>query len=385
MSWDYDVVIVGARCAGAATARLLSQAGLRVLAVDRASFPSDTLSTHAIAGHGTLLLDRWGLLDAVRATGVPNPRLLGAKLGAVELRDIPVPERSRGTLCPRRIILDALLVDAARDACATVWEDTTVDDLLVEDGVVVGIAGRRNGARVEVRAPLVIGADGVRSLVAAGAGAAVYDVRPSDLSGVFAYYSGTGIEYSELALQPGAFSFAFATNDAQACIGIGVHDRDARALSAGGDGALVAALEHVSPRFAAMVRDGRREGRFSVFRARPGQKRVPHGPGWALVGDAGYYKDPATGQGIADAFLSAQLAADAIVAGLGGAAPLVETLDGYHRQRDALHADMYDVTHAFAMLDFTEEELVLHFLRYRELSERLLVAVDELVPVASGA
>src|SRR4051812_17481405 len=122
---DVDVVVVGARCAGAALARLLAEQGMRVVAIDRASFPSDTVSTHSIAWHGTVLPDHWGLLDPLRATGAPNGQVMGAKLGSLEL-ELPAPAGSHGWIAPRRTVFDSLLVDAARAAGAHVWEETTL-------------------------------------------------------------------------------------------------------------------------------------------------------------------------------------------------------------------------------------------------------------------
>lgn len=363
----YDVAVVGARCGGSATARLLAGAGLRVVVIDRATFPSDTVSTHSIAAHGVVLLEQWDLLDAVLSTGVPNPRTVGARVGQVDLPVIPVPERSRGTIAPRRVVLDQLLVDAARGMGADVWEGTTVDDVVWDGERVVGLRCRRSdGSPVAVRASLVVGADGVRSRVARSVGAAPYDERPSRLAGIYAYYASTGLEQNEIGLVDGALSVAFPTNDGLTVIAVGADDGHFDEVVRGGDDAMVNLAERSSPRIAAALAAGNRATRFFAYRPTPNRFVVSHGPGWALVGDAGLYLDPITGQGIANAFLSAALLADAAVEGLAAAtAGLDECLRRYQCERDALVRDTFAATATASSLDWSDDEIVSTFLAFR--------------------
>lgn len=373
-----DVVVVGGRCAGAATARLLAQRGLDVVVVDRASFPSDTLSTHAIAAHGVELLHQWGLLDAVLATGVPNPRTAGFAVGGVDVPSMPVPEESRGSLAPRRTVLDALLLDAARTCGVETWTGTTVTALVRDGEAVRGLVCRRaDGEVVEIVAPLVVGADGARSRVAEWVGAARYDVRPSRLGGVYAYYDGTGIEHNEIGLRPGALSVAFPTNDGQTVVAVGSDDDRFAEIVADGDRAMALLAGRSSARIAEGVARGERRSRFHAYRPRPSCFVVPHGPGWALVGDAGLYLDPITGQGIANAFLAAALLADAVVDGLGGASPLGQRLDRFQAERDALLAEALDTTGAASSLAWDDEEIVTTFLRFRDAVETTVAWVRE--------
>jgi flavin-dependent dehydrogenase len=351
----YDAIIVGARCAGSATARLLAQQGLRTLVVDRATFPSDTVSTHCVNGSGVVMLQRWGLLDAVKETNVPHVFGFGARLGEIDLPDAPAPAAAFGTISPRRTVLDKLLVDAARAEGAEVREGFTVKDLRWDDQRerVVGISGHdADGSPVVAQAEIVIGADGANSAVAKAVGAERYDERPSQVSGSYAYFSGCVTDKPNLAFSDRHFGFAFPTNDGELCIGTGCVDARFGDVARGGDEALLANLCIASPRLADDMRRGARQSRWFTFRAQPGRKHKPYGRGWALVGDAGYYKDPLTGLGISDAFVSAQLLANAIAAGGDEAA-----MRTFHEQRDALTADLYITTHRFASLEWSNDEL----------------------------
>ena len=158
----YDVIVVGARCAGAPTAMLLARRGYRVLLADRATFPSDTLSTHFIKPPGVAMLRRWGLLDQVIASGCPPVPRFRFDYGPVVLAGSPPPLGGGAeSYAPRRTILDTILVEAAAQAGAEVRPAFTVDGMLTEDQAVVGIRGHaRGGAAVTERARLVVGADG---------------------------------------------------------------------------------------------------------------------------------------------------------------------------------------------------------------------------------
>jgi 2-polyprenyl-6-methoxyphenol hydroxylase-like FAD-dependent oxidoreductase len=189
----YDAIIVGARCAGAPTAMLLARKGYRVLLVDRARFPSDTISTHIIWPHGAEIMDRWGLLDRLAATGCPPIALnLIFDVGPFALKGaVTDTNGGRGVFCPRRTVLDKLLVEAAGDAGAELREEFTVEALLWDGDRVTGIKGHsRTSGTVEERARVVVGADGVYSLVAKAVRALEYDVKASLTTNYYSYYSG---------------------------------------------------------------------------------------------------------------------------------------------------------------------------------------------------
>jgi 2-polyprenyl-6-methoxyphenol hydroxylase-like FAD-dependent oxidoreductase len=197
----YDAIIVGARCAGSPTAMLLARQGFKVLLVDRATFPSDTISTHILWPHGTEILARWGLLDALAATGAPPIcRHMTFDVGPFALRGaIPDANDGMGGFCPRRTVLDSLLLRAAPEAGVEVREGFTVDDLLVTGDTVLGIRGHgRDGRPVEEHSRMVIGADGVNSFVARAVRAPEYDVRPVAACGYYSYFSGVRRDDIEL-------------------------------------------------------------------------------------------------------------------------------------------------------------------------------------------
>lgn len=382
---SFDVVVVGARCAGAALARLTAAAGLRTLVIDKARFPSDTLSTHVLAAHGGELLDHWGLLDPILATGAPRRYEIEVTVGELS-RVVPLPGDGPGTLAPLRTVLDKLLVDAARSAGAEVWEATHFVGLDQSEGRVTGVRCRRHdGLVATVGAGVVVGADGVNSAVAKAVGAAAYHERFSAVSGVYAYYEGTGIERFAAALAERGLALAFPTNDELVCVAAAGHDDDLAELVADGEIGLDRLLRRLAPAVAEGVRRGRRIGRRRLIRARTGRYHTAAGAGWALVGDAGHYLDPFTGQGMANAFLGAELLGRALVDGLGGATPLGQALDSYQGLRDELTLEIHEITHRLAAFDWDQSAGLEMFMAYRARAEELRQAVRRLVGAEAPA
>src|SRR5215470_11671978 len=161
----YDAIVIGARCAGSPLSMLLARKRYRVLLVDRATYPSDTISTLYIWPPGVACLKRWGLLDRVRATNAPPTYEMGFDPGPFQLMGTPPPfDGVSEMLGPRRTVLDKLLLDAAAEAGTEVREGITVTGVTSSDGRVTGIRARgRNGAEFEEQARIVIGADGRHS------------------------------------------------------------------------------------------------------------------------------------------------------------------------------------------------------------------------------
>jgi flavin-dependent dehydrogenase len=344
----YDVIVVGARCAGSPTAMLLARRGLRVLLVERATFPSDSMRNHYILHRGVVQLHRWELLERVAASNCPPVRKHTVDLGDFPLAGYPPPgDGVDAEYAPRRVVLDKILADAAVEAGAELREGFSVQEIL-RDGPdsdrVTGIRGRgRNGAMVTERARITVGADGLHSIVARTVEAPRYNEVPTRTFGYFSYWSGLLVEGLEIYFREGRMLLAFPTNDGLACVAaqgpVGEFQRFRADIERNFDRALDAA-----PALAGRVRAGRREERFYGTAELPNFFRKPYGPGWALVGDAGYHKDPITANGISDAFRDAELLCDAIVAGLGGDRPFDETLAEYERRRNDAAAASYEWT-----------------------------------------
>jgi 2-polyprenyl-6-methoxyphenol hydroxylase-like FAD-dependent oxidoreductase len=350
MSKAYDVIIVGARCAGSPTAMLLARRGYRVLVVDRATFPSDTLSTHVVQPLGVAALARWGLLERLVATGCPPIHTYAFDFGPVTISGTPGTPESPVGYCPRRTILDKLLVDAAREAGAEIREGFTVERLVVEDGRVVGIEGHaKDGGPVSERAAVVIGADGRHSRVAEAVQPPQYHEKPALMAPYYAYWSGLPMAGRfETYIRPTGGFAAVETHDGLTMIVVGWPHAEFDAVKKDIEGHTLRAFDLV-PAFAERVRGARRESRFAGAPS-VGFFRKPFGPGWALVGDAGYNKDPITAQGISDAFRDAEACARALDQTFTGARSFDEAMGEYQQARDAQVLPMYELTCQIATL-----------------------------------
>jgi 2-polyprenyl-6-methoxyphenol hydroxylase-like FAD-dependent oxidoreductase len=350
MAGAYDVIVVGARCAGSPTAMLLARRGHRVLVVDRATFPSDTLSTHVVHPLGVAALRRWGVLDALVATGCPAVQTYVFDFGHFTISGAPGTPDAPVAYCPRRTILDELLVRAAADAGAEIREGYTVDEVVTEDGVVTGIKGRSaTGRGAMERARVVVGADGRHSLVARAVGGEAYHERPPILAGYYTYWSGLPMEGRfETYSRPYRGFAAAPTHHDQTLVIVGWPAAEFDAFRRDVEGNYLGTLELV-PAFAERVRGARREARFAGASVE-NYFRKPYGAGWALVGDAGYNKDPITAQGILDAFLDAERCATALDDALSGRRAFDEAMGAYQRSRDEHALPMYDFTCQVATL-----------------------------------
>jgi flavin-dependent dehydrogenase len=346
MPKEYDAIVVGARCAGSPTAMLLARRGYRVLAVDRATFPSDTISTHLIHRPGVEALHRWGLLDRAVATGSPPIDTYATDFGPFTLTGEP-----GSAYAPRRTVLDALLVEAASEAGAEIRESFTVEGLVFEDGRVVGLRGHeRGGATVTERARVVVGADGRYSLVADAVEAEEYDTKPKLLASYYSYWSGLPMDGRfETWIRSYRGFAAWPTNDDLTLVIAGWPYREFEANRGDVERHFLETVE-LAPEFAERIRAATREERF-VGAAVRGYFRRPYGPGWALVGDAGYNKDYITAQGISDAFRDAELCAAALDEAFSAGRPFDEAMEEYRSTRDAQVRPMYELTADFASLE----------------------------------
>jgi 2-polyprenyl-6-methoxyphenol hydroxylase-like FAD-dependent oxidoreductase len=349
----YDAIIVGARCAGAPTAMLLARKGYRILLVDKATFPSDTISTHIIWPHGAEVMDRWGLLDRLAATGCPPVALrLVFDVGPFALQGgVTDTNRGRGGFCPRRTLLDKLLVDAAVAAGAELREGFAVETLSWDGDRVAGIKGHtRTGGTLHERARVVIGADGARSLVARAVRAREYEARPPLTTNYYNYYSGFGATDLEEYLRDHLAVGCFPTHDGLTLIAVLWPSRRFPEIRADIEGHVRKALES-TPSVADRLSGARREEKWVGTAGVANYFRHPFGPGWALVGDAAYDRDPITAQGISDAFLDAEGLASALDDGWSGRRPLGDALAAHQASRDQRARPMYDFTCQMATLE----------------------------------
>jgi 2-polyprenyl-6-methoxyphenol hydroxylase-like FAD-dependent oxidoreductase len=341
----FDVIVVGARVAGSSTAMLLARNGMNVLVVDRASFPSDTLSTHQVQLPGSARLKRWGLLDRVIASGAPPARHVRFDQEPVVLDGhVPQFDGVDALYSPRRTVLDAILVDAAQDAGAEVREGFFVDEVVIDGGSVTGIRGHeKGGSTVTESARLVVGADGKHSMVASAVGADAYHEKPPLTVASYTYWEGVPVEGGELYGRARRAMGVWPTNDGLVMSYIAWPIEEFEEFRSDIEGNALATLD-LAGDLGERIRSGRRVERFRASPDLPNRFRTPFGPGWALVGDAGLVMDPITGQGIADAFRDAESLTEAVAAGLDGRQPLDEALAGYQRSRDDAVLPMYEFT-----------------------------------------
>ena len=361
MTGAFDAIVVGARCAGSPTAMLLARKGYRVLAVDRATFPSDTVSTHILHPLGVAALSRWGLLDRLTATGCPPIHTYTYDFGPFTIAGAPGTKEAPVGYCPRRTILDKLLVDAAAQSGAEIREGFTVEQVLIEDGRVVGIKGHsKHGESTTERARVVIGADGLRSAVAEAVRADRYDEKPILLAAYYSYWSGLPMDgrFETYIRDKRGYGVA-PTHDGLTMIIVGWPYAEFAECKKDIEGNYLKTIALV-PAFADRLRGAKRETRF-VGAAVPNYFRKPYGPGWALVGDSGYNRDFITGQGMMDAFLDAELCVAALDKAMSGTRPFEAAMSEYQHARDARVKAMYDFTCTLATLEPLPPQMQLLF------------------------
>jgi 2-polyprenyl-6-methoxyphenol hydroxylase-like FAD-dependent oxidoreductase len=374
-SHRYQVIVVGGRVAGAAVAMLLAERGVRVLVLERSARGHDTLSTHALMRGGVLQLARWGLLDSIVAAGTPPVRrttfTVGGERTVISIKPSPPVD---ALYAPRRTLLDPLLADGATAAGAEFRHGCTVTGLLWRNGRVVGVRTATDGVVEELDAELVIGADGIRSTVAELTGAAVTRQGRYATACTYGYWSDLDTDGYEWVFRPDACSGIIPTNGGSACvfasgrretIGRGGVELIGRIVAAG-DPEIAERLAAATPPKATRTWPGL-----------PGFFRQAHGPGWALVGDAGYYRDPIGAHGLTDALRDAELLARAVADFFGADATLSDALDGYEATRDRLSVPLFETSDEIASMEWDDVEV-------NELLRRLSSSMTDEVDLLSG-
>jgi 2-polyprenyl-6-methoxyphenol hydroxylase-like FAD-dependent oxidoreductase len=352
---------------------LLARRGHKVLVVERQAFPRDTLSTHFIWPRGVSYLKRWGLAERVFAKTPRFERMEvnieGISLvGGVPLRDVQQrftqlhgdAENVTNFYCgPRRFFLDQLLLDAARESGVEVRESTTCLAPIVENGVVCGVTISGPTRKTEnIKARLVIGADGRFSGFVKQVGSKTVDLRLPSTFAYWGYFS--GIQKEELAIhKKGRLGTAIFPASH------GTHMVLVYGPTAWWDGFRREAeknfywtYEFCAPDVAELIRAGKREEPYKACGTMPAFHRELHGPGWALVGDAGSFKDQVTAMGITHSFRDAELITGFIHRGLSGDVLMDEALGEYSRVRYADYHEYFDmVCHVAEMNAYTRAEL----------------------------
>ena len=349
----YDVIVVGARCAGSPTAMLLARRGYRALVVDKATFPSDTISSHFLHQSGVATLERWRLLDRVAATDAPGVTKMSFDAGPVRIEGTAPPfDGVPQGYCIRRRVLDAILVDAAHEAGAEVRTGFTVTEVMRDEhDRVTGIRGHSFGGRtVTERARLVIGADGVRSIVGRCVNAPFTRYLPPITCNYYTYFENLPVDGVELFPRDGCFVVASPTNDGLTSVNVVWPAERFDQVRVNVERCWNEAVERCAPALFERMRRAARAERFYGTPMLPNYLRRPWGDGWALVGDAGYMKDPITAQGMTDAFRDADLLSAAVHAGLVGRTGMNEALAWYERSRDEHVMPMFRHTCELARL-----------------------------------
>ena len=385
MNKSFDVVIVGARCAGAATALLLARAGARVLVVDKGGYGTDTLSTHALMRGAVLQLHRWGVLPAIIEAGTPAVRSTRFAYPSQDVTIAIEPRHGVAALyAPRRVLLDRLLVDAASRSGAEFSFHSKATGLARDaDGRVRGLAVEAPQGAVAVRADLVIGADGLHSAVARWVNAPEILTGRHATAVLYSYWQGVSSAGYEWHYTPHASVGSIPTNDGAHCVFVSFPEE--HLASARGTNATdtyeqsLRQFESLSP----LLSSAQRVAPVRGFGGHRGFMKRSTGPGWALVGDAGYFKDPLTAHGITDALRDAEMLARAVIGASDGAFGEYETI------RHELSYRLFEITDRIASFKWTDPELQsLHRAFSAEMSRetRVLASLEPLAwlsPLAS--
>jgi menaquinone-9 beta-reductase len=378
----YNAVIAGARCAGAATALLIARAGGRVLVLDQGAYGSDTLSTHALMRGAVVQLQRWGVLRSIEAAGTPPIR---STTFSYTDRDVTVaiePKYGVSALyAPRRALLDRVLADAAIDAGVEIRYRSAVEEVLFDArGRACGVVVRENGNTERIAADLVIGADGRHSTIARRVGAATLREARHATGVLYTYWEGLAGDGYYWGYRKNVSVGLIPTNDGATCLFVSVPWKRFHTELQGA--AHTAYHRFIRSAFAAIDRRLRAARPIEAVRGFAGQHgyiRQGSGPGWALVGDAGYFKDPLTAHGITDALRDAELLARAAIRGTADA------FAEYEHMRVDLSSRLFDITDDIASFAWTDAEVqTLHRALSAEMAREVRTLV-ELEPMATLA
>jgi 2-polyprenyl-6-methoxyphenol hydroxylase-like FAD-dependent oxidoreductase len=339
MDKEYDVVVVGGRCAGAPLATLLARAGLSVTLVEQATFPRDTLSTHVFQTSALAFLNRLGVLSALQATGAPIVNRADVRVEGFFLQG-PAPQQPGdvgGYMSVRRMLLDPILLEAAAAAGTEVFMGAKMTALVKDGGRVTGVRVTRNGSEQALKAKLVVGADGRNSTVATLAGSRKYNPTPNERFFYWSFY-----EDAEPGPEPtlvfhrwsGNFVFGVPADSGLYQVAVLPELSELPRFRRNLEESFLEYARRCEP-VAHAISGARRVGKIFGALRWEGFFREATGPGWVLVGDAGHFKDPCPGQGIQDALRQVENLAPAIIGAISTSpSALDEALARWARWRD---------------------------------------------------
>jgi 2-polyprenyl-6-methoxyphenol hydroxylase-like FAD-dependent oxidoreductase len=339
MDKEYDVVVVGGRCAGSPLATLLARAGLSVALVEQATFPRDTLSTHVFQTSALAFLNRLGVLSALQATGAPIVNQADVRVEGFCMQG-PGPQQPGDVgayMSVRRLLLDPILLEAAAAAGTEVWMGAKVTALVKDGGRVTGVRVTGAGSEQALRARLVVGADGRNSTVARLAGSRKYNVTPNER---FFYWS--FFEDSDPGPEPtlvfhrwsGTFVFGIPADSGLYEVAVLPELSELPRFRQSLEESFLEYARRCDP-VAHAISGARRVGKIFGMLRWEGFFREATGPGWVLAGDAGHFKDPCPGQGIQDALRQVENLAPAILGAISTSpSALDEALARWARWRD---------------------------------------------------
>ena len=355
-SESFDAVVVGARCAGASAAMLMARRGMNVLCVDRDEADTDTLSSHAMTRGAVIQLERWGIAQKLIDFDTPwikrSTFHFGDDVVPVDLRPVNGVPGMMGT---RRHITDRVLSEAAAEAGAEVRYRCAFRGILrdASERVTGVVLSDPLGRTYEVPAGLVVGADGLRSTVARRVCAPVIRLGTNALTHVYAYVRGMPLTDNHAFFAEGLAVGVLPTNGGLACVIVSTRAEALRRIRA--TLSLTEALRHLAGEtnadLGAMLNAAEIVGVPKVFAGHVGRVHQANGPGWALVGDAGYFRDPVTAHGMTDAFRDAELLARAAASGTDAA------LSDFASARDEVTAEIWALTDRLAALDMPVAEV----------------------------
>jgi len=348
---EYDVIVIGARVAGSVLATLLGEAGYRVLVLDRAKFPSDSLSTHFFRWPAFQAFQRMGAFEVVQEAAPHLEMMLNDIDGQVIDEPVNGQDGLDYFMCLRRITLDWILVQRMEQVpTIELIQGARMQTLLRDDERVIGATWQDAHGSHSARAKVVVGADGFYSQVAKLVESEVETFVPVQRAMYFTYFKNLmprEIPTAEHYFRGDHLTYVFPTDDNLTLIAVTVPISEFNDFRRDPQGSFYSSLENISslgPRMEASEQVAPIKGAGNI----PSYQRVPYGPGWALVGDAAQVMDPWSGQGIDHASTHAVMLAEALDEWLTGQATWQAALQNYHQKRNEWSRKTFDRTSKFA-------------------------------------